>query len=77
MHKVYGELSKYENFPLPDESLMSYTFPQALNMSSTAVMSCVVIHLHFGMQTEKVNASGIYNEISKLLDEEGAPSVAK
>jgi len=74
--KVYAELAKYTKFPLPDEPLMSYSVPDALKLPSTAVMSCVVVHLHFGDQTEKVKASGVYEAITKLLDSEGAPRIS-
>ena len=41
------------------------------------VMACVAVHLHFGPQTEAVKHSGIYEAITELLDQEGAPSVPK
>lgn len=76
IRKVYAELAKFNKFPLPDEPLMSYNFPHAFKMPSTAVMSCVIVHLHFGDQTARVKVSGVYEAMDKLLDAEGAPRVA-
>ena len=70
---AFDALAKHSQFPLPDEPLLSYNVPHTQGWPSTVIMACVVVHLHFGPQTEAVQRAGIYEKIAQLLDDEGAP----
>ena len=53
---IFGEMLRHsqaqEKFPLEDEPLLSYTLPAARGDPTHAVMSCTVVHYHFGGQQQ-------------------------
>ena len=73
VREVYRELSASKQFPLDDEPLMSFHWPRKFHFTHSMVMSCLVVHLHFGPQ--KGDYKGFLEDLSRMLDAEGAPAV--
>jgi hypothetical protein len=73
VREVYRELSAAKHFPLDDEPLMSFHWPRMFHFTHSMVMSCLVVHLHFGPQ--KGDFKGVLEDLSRMLDAEGAPAV--
>ena len=73
MREVYRELSASKQFPLDDEALMSFHWPRKFHFTHSMVMSCLVVHLHFRLQ--KGDYKGFLEDLSRMLDAEGAPAV--
>ena len=73
VRQVYRELSASKFFPLDDEPLMSFHWPRHFHFTHSMVMSCLVVHLHFGPQ--EGDYKGVLEDLSRMLDAEGAPAV--